>query len=199
MELKIFLAMIVFAFAMAGSPGPNNVLLTFSGANFGYKRSLPQLIGIVLGIASMILLMGAGLSWVFQSYPLMQWGLKICGSFYLAYLAYRILKQSQTHSSKRQQQRPMLFRESFIFQYLNPKAWLMTSSAVASFSIPGEQYWISIASLVLAFAIVNPITGSIWLSFGHFIASFLSQPKTMRYFNVGMSSLTLACVALLWM
>ncbi|WP_427982093.1 LysE family translocator [Agarivorans sp.] len=196
MDIALFSSMLVFAVVMAGTPGPNNMLLTFSGANFGYKRTLPQMVGIPVGIASMIILMALGLSWVFQQYPSMQWGLKIAGSAYLLYLALRILKQSQL--SQQQMAKPLSFFESLGFQYLNPKAWMMTSSAVASFAVAGEAYWESIGGLVLVFFLVNPVTGSIWVSFGKFIARWLSAPVARQHFNFIMSLLTAGCVVLLW-
>lgn len=196
MDIALFSSMLVFAVVMAGTPGPNNMLLTFSGANFGYKRTLPQMIGIPVGIATMILLMALGLSWVFQQYPPMQWGLKIVGSAYLLYLALRILQQSSL--SQQQMAKPLSFAESLGFQYLNPKAWMMTSSAVASFAIAGEAYWESIGGLVSAFFLVNPVTGSIWVSFGKFIARWLSAPIARQRFNFTMSLLTAGCVVLLW-
>ncbi|WP_163130785.1 LysE family translocator [Agarivorans sp. Alg241-V36] len=196
MDIALFSSMVLFAFVMAGTPGPNNMLLTFSGANFGYKRSIPQMAGIPTGIATMILLMGLGLSWVFQQYPSVQWTLKILGSAYLLYLALRILQQSKL--AKQQMAKPLSFFESLGFQYLNPKAWMMTSSAVASFALPGEAYWESIWALVLTFFLVNPVTGSIWVSFGKFIARWLSAPIARQRFNITMSFLTAGCVVLLW-
>ncbi len=196
MDIALFSSMLVFAVVMAGTPGPNNMLLTFSGANFGYKRTLPQMVGIPVGIASMILLMAFGLSWIFQQYPIMQWGLKIVGSAYLLYLALRILQQSKL--AQQQLVKPLSFFESLAFQYLNPKAWMMTSSAVASFAVAGEAYWQSIGGLVLVFFLVNPVTGSIWVSFGKFIARWLSAPVARQRFNLTMSLLTAGCVVLLW-
>ncbi|MGY5452423.1 LysE family translocator [Agarivorans sp. MS3-6] len=197
MDIALFSSMIIFAVVMAGTPGPNNMLLTFSGANFGFKRTLPQMAGIPVGIASMILLMALGLNWVFQHYPLLQWGLKILGSAYLLYLAYRILGQSTL--AKQSMAKPLSFLESLGFQYLNPKAWMMTSSAVASFAIPGEHYWPSIAGLVLSFFLVNPVTATVWVSFGKFIARWLSSPVARQNFNITMSCLTAGCVLLLWL
>ncbi|WP_432464532.1 MULTISPECIES: LysE family translocator [unclassified Agarivorans] len=196
MDIAIFTSMLLFALVMAGTPGPNNMLLTFSGANFGFKRTLPQMAGIPVGLATMLILMALGLSWVFQHYPPLQWGLKIVGSVYLLYLAYRIL--GQTKLAQQQMSKPLSFFESLGFQYLNPKAWMMSSSAVASFALPGEQYWPSIAALILSFFMINPITATVWISFGKLIARWLNAPLARQRFNLTMSCLTAACVVLLW-
>ncbi|WP_026972960.1 LysE family translocator [Aliagarivorans marinus] len=197
--MESLLALIVFAIVMTGTPGPNNVMLTYSGVNFGYWRSLPHMAGIPAGICSMLLLMGCGLGWVLQTYPQLHWGLKVLGSAYLLFLAWKMLAGAGAKAAGEQRAKPLRFSQSFAFQYLNPKAWMMASSAVVTFTQNGDGYWLSLMWVVLAFLMVNPFTNSCWVIFGKLIALSLKDARSKRLFNGAMSGLTAACVIMLWM
>ena len=120
----IFIPVLLFAISMTLTPGPNNMLLTVSGASYGFRRTVPLIAGIVAGIVSLLTLAALGLGALFETLPALRTVLKITGSAYLAYLAFRIMfakagtKDSASHS------RPLSFLEGVGFQYLNPKAYI---------------------------------------------------------------------------
>ncbi|CAH0524567.1 LysE family translocator [Vibrio hippocampi] len=191
-------AVALFAIVMVGTPGPNNVMLTNSGANFGYIRSIPHFIGIGVGLISLLLLNGAGLGVVFTSYPVVQEVLKWLGSAYLLYLAWRILTAKRGAEDEAEDIKPMNSFEAILFQYINPKAWMMCITAVSSFSLPGEQYWQSLAVICATFLLVQLPTSSVWVGFGIVIRQWLSTPLAWRRFNRVMSLLTVLCIAFIW-
>jgi threonine/homoserine/homoserine lactone efflux protein len=120
---KIILPVILFVLTMTITPGPNNMLLTASGAQFGFKRSLPFIIGIVLGILSQLLLSALGLGILFNRFPIIQNILKISGSLYILFLAIKIAFPRSDKSDETQKNRPMSLLQGAAFQYLNPKAY----------------------------------------------------------------------------
>ncbi|WP_375752318.1 LysE family translocator [Vibrio sp. HN007] len=198
MEWQFFLSVLVFAIVMTGTPGPNNVMLTASGANFGYKRSIPHFLGISLGLISMIFMLAAGLSAIFKAYPEIQEAMKWLGSLYILYLAYKIANTGPASIEGEKERKPMTFLEAAFFQYVNPKAWMMMVTAIGSFSLAGEGYWLSVAYIALIFFITQLHTSSIWVGFGALIGKWLSGATAWKRFNVGMAALTASCVVFMW-
>lgn len=199
MEWQFVATVAVFAAVMTGTPGPNNVMLTASGANFGYRQSIPHFVGIGIGLVTLIILSAAGLGVVFQTYPVIQQGLKILGCSYLLYLAWKIATaQPMVITESEKQSRPMSWHAAALFQFLNPKAWVMSITAVGSFTYSGEQYWLSVAVIAVTFMCVQMPCSSVWVSFGSFIRRWLSSPTSWRRFNWIMGGLTAACVGFIW-
>ncbi|UGA54588.1 LysE family translocator [Vibrio sp. VB16] len=198
MEWQFFISIAMFAIVMTGTPGPNNVMLTASGANFGYRRSLPHAFGIGVGLMSMILLLASGLGLIFQQYPVIQDAMKWVGSSYLFYLAWKIANAKPVSEHGDESSKPMTFVEAALFQYLNPKAWMMMVTAIGSFSLQGNEYWWSILVIAVIFWITQIQTSSIWVGFGTLIGRWLSSTLAWRRFNLCMGSLTAICVVFIW-
>lgn len=198
LSFELVLAVAVFAFVTSATPGPNNIMLTASGVNFGYRRSLPHMLGIIAGMATLNLAVGLGLGAVFTQFPLVQQALRVVGSAYLLWLAWQLLTFSSPGSAK-EGGKPFTFMQAAAFQYVNPKAWVMVISANASFTLAGEGYWLSVALIVIAYALVGFPSISIWAGFGQYIRRFLDNPRILKTFNVGMSVLTAACVVFIWL
>lgn len=199
MELKLFLSMLGFLWVAAITPGPNNMLLTASGANFGFVRSLWLLFGIMLGMQVMLLLVAFGIGGLILLYPSLHLVLKIAGSLYLLWLAWKIAtaKYEKLETGEAPVQ-PMPFWQGGLLQLINPKAWLMALGAVASFSLPGEAYRGSVLAISFAMALVNLVSGLIWLGFGSLIGRILRSRRAWTFFNVSMGILTGGCVLLIW-
>ena len=199
MELSLFLSMLGFLWVAAVTPGPNNMLLTASGANFGFLRSLMLLIGIMLGMQIMLLLVAFGVGGLILLYPSLHLFMKIAGSLYLLWLAWKIgsaeYEQLETGDGPKT---PMPFWQGGLLQLINPKAWLMALGAVASFSLPGDKYMTSVVAISIALALVNLVAGIIWLGFGAMIGRILRSRRAWTIFNVSMGLLTAACVLLIW-
>lgn len=199
LSFEILLAIASFAFVTSITPGPNNVMLTASGANFGFVRTLPHIAGIVVGFILLIVGVGLGLGELFLQFPLMHQLLKIIGSAYLMWLAYKLLNFSYTEDENGGKGKPFTFFQAFIFQYVNPKAWIIAISANSTFGLPGDQYLFSVGVVGLVFVLVNPFSIMVWAGFGHMIRRYLKQAAFLKAFNILMASLTAACVLIIWL
>lgn len=199
MELSLFLSMLGFLWVAAITPGPNNMLLTASGANFGFWRSLALLVGIMLGMQIMLLMVAFGIGGLILLYPSLHLFMKIAGSIYLLWLAWKIAtakyEKLETGDGPAA---PMPFWQGGLLQLINPKAWLMVLGAVASFSLAGNAYLGSVVAISIALAIVNFASAVIWLGFGTLIGRILRSHRAWTIFNVFMGLLTAACVLLIW-
>jgi len=198
LEWQFILSLAAFAATMTGTPGPNNLMLTASGANFGYWRTLPHMMGIGAGLVSMILLVAAGLGVMFTRFPLLQEILRWAGSAYLLYLAWKIASATSAIRTDQKGAEPMSFMAAAMFQYVNPKAWMMSVTGISTFTLAGEQYWPSAALIAVIFFLICFPSVSIWTSFGTFIGRWLNSVKTRRIFNSVMGVLTAGCVVMIW-
>lgn len=198
LSFELMLAVTTFAFVTTVTPGPNNIMLTASGVNFGYRRTLPHIMGITFGMVSMNILVGLGLGAVFVQFPLLQQILRVIGSAYLLWLAWKLLTFSALGKSE-QGSKPFTFLQAAAFQYVNPKAWVMVISANASFTLLGDGYWLSVALIVIAYMVVGFPSISMWAGFGQYIRRFLDDPRILKIFNIAMSVLTAACVVFIWL
>lgn len=199
MELSLFFSMLGFLWVAAITPGPNNMLLTTSGANFGFLRSFWLMIGIMLGMQSILLLVAFGVGGMILVYPSLHVILKIFGSLYLLWLAWKVATTAyEKLETEATPPKPIRFYQGWLLQFLNPKAWLMALGAVASFSVVGEQYKASILAISFGIFIVNIVAGIIWLGFGSVIGRLLSSRRAWVIFNLSMGLLTAACVLLIW-
>ncbi|MCV9879475.1 LysE family translocator [Brenneria izbisi] len=199
MELSLFLSMLGFLWVAAITPGPNNMLLTTSGANFGFLRSLWLMLGIMLGMQSILLMVAFGVGSLILLYPSLHFILKVLGSAYLLWLAWKIAtaayEKLETSVAPPQ---PVRLYQGWLLQFLNPKAWLMALGAVASFSLAGEGYSRSVVAISIGMVLVNVVAGIIWLGFGALIGRLLRSKQAWIIFNVSMGLLTAACVLLIW-
>nr|WP_024966552.1 LysE family translocator [Pantoea sp. IMH] len=199
MELSLFLSMLGFLWVAAITPGPNNMLLTASGANFGFWRSLWLLFGIMLGMQVMLLMVAFGVGGLILLYPSLHLFLKIAGSAYLLWLAWKIATAAYEKLEVEEAPvAPMPFWQGGLLQLINPKAWLMALGAVASFSLAGAAYGQSVIAISIGMALVNLITGLLWLGFGSLIGRILRSRRAWKIFNLSMGLLTAACVLLIW-
>ncbi|MGP9229245.1 LysE family translocator [Yersinia pestis] len=186
MELSLFLSMVGFLWVAAITPGPNNMLLTSTGANFGFMRSIWLMLGIMLGMQSMLLLVAFGVGSLILIYPSLHLALKIATS------AYEKLDTNVAPA------KPLRLYQGWLLQFLNPKAWLMGLGSVASFSMAGAAYNHSILMISLGMFMVNLVAGIIWLGFGTLIGRLLGSRRAWFTFNISMGLLTAACVLLIW-
>ncbi|WP_022951692.1 LysE family translocator [Leucothrix mucor] len=197
-SLELILAVTLFAFVTSVTPGPNNIMLTASGANFGFKRTLPHIAGIITGMGLLNVSVGLGLGALFTQFPVLQQVLRIVGSAYLLWLAYKLLSFSAI-SDKKAEGKPFSLVQAAAFQYINPKAWIMVISANASFSLMGDGYWWSVLMITTIYAVVGTPSIMVWAGFGQYMRQFLGQQNVLRLFNITMAVLTALCVGFIWM
>ncbi|MTI11621.1 LysE family translocator [Sansalvadorimonas verongulae] len=183
---------------MTGTPGPNNMMLTASGANFGYLRTLPHILGICCGLGLLIMAIAAGLGVIFQQFPLVQTALKWASSIYLLYLAWRIASAPPPTLQNREANRPMNWFEAAGFQFINPKAWVMSIAAVGTFSLSEDNYWLSAWSIALIFMFAAFPCISFWTGFGTLIGKVMKTSLQWRWFNIFMGVATASCLLFIW-
>ena len=192
MDLSFVLAIMMFAFVMSGTPGPNNIMLLASGSQFGFRRTLPHIVGIGLGVAMLISSVLFGLGALFLFYPPLYLVLKWVGGGYLLWLAWKIANAPVDGLSIDEvvKASPMCWWQAALFQFVNPKAWMMAISAVSTFTVQGDLYVQSGFLIVLVFACVNFPTISLWAWLGVGIRRWLTNPKRQRRFNICMGIAT---------
>lgn len=196
MTYDILLALITFAFVSSITPGPNNLMLMASGANFGFRRTVPHMLGIGLGFTFMVLLVGTGLVQVFEAYPVSYLGLKIASVVYLLYLAWKI-----AHAAPAKEEAatgtPMTFLQAAAFQWVNPKAWAMALTATTAYTPDHTLTAIMIVALI--FGAVNLPSVSVWTILGQQMARILTNPRRLFFFNWTMAALLVASLyPVLW-
>ena len=186
--LEYWLPLLGFALVTSLTPGPNVVLIATSGANFGYRRTMPHILGITAGFPLMILAVGLGLGGLFELYPGLHRGLALVGGIYLLYFAWRIAAAGRTQSGGRPS-RPFNFFEAAVFQWVNPKAWVVATGAIASFtSLSGSFAW-QVSKISLLFSVIAFLGCSLWTLGGMAIGRLLSNDKRRRIFNLTMAAI----------
>jgi len=174
-----------YSFVMSITPGPNNVMLTASGATFGFRRTIPHLLGISVGFGIELLLVCAGLGAVFTRWPEIQAMLRWVGAIYLLYLGVRMLDSGPANAGSNA--RPVTFLEAAVFQFLNPKAWIMTITAATLF-LPHELGVLAAgAYMLLIMVIMNMPCTAVWALFGSSLRRFLERPASRMGFNAAMA------------
>lgn len=192
MSYDALLALSLFAFVTSISPGPSNFMLLASGANFGFARTVPQVLGVAFGFKSVLLGTGLGLGALLTAWPGLHVALKIGGGAYLLWLAWRIgSSRSLGGAGDGGEGRPLTFLESAAFQWINPKAWAVAVSAMAVYASP-EAPFLSVVLVSVAFALVNLPSVCVWAGFGVALRGFLSDPARLKWFNVAMGALLAA-------
>ena len=189
--------LILFCCAAAFTPGPNNILGSYSGFNFGIKKSIPLILGVALGYPFLLIVLAAGLIIVFKTYPVLQIILKVCGSGFLIYLAYKISFQNKV-----QQQtvtNPVKFFHTFIFQFINPKGVIIAIITISTFVETGSNYLFhSIVVIGVSFCCaITSITS--WCMLGKFLRRFATNEKFIQIFNYVMSFLLIVCVIMFYL
>jgi len=192
MPLDLLLALTVFAFVMAFTPGPNNIMLAASGVNFGFARTIPHMAGVTVGFVVLVLATGAGLGLIFVAVPALQLVVKIAGSAYLLWLAFKV---ATAHAAGEAggPARPFTFWQAAAFQWINPKGLVAAISAIAVYLRPGHQG----RDLLIMLAVFGLVTiGSVttWAGFGVALRRLLREPGRARLFNIVMALLLVASI-----
>ncbi|MCZ4336433.1 LysE family translocator [Shewanella colwelliana] len=187
----------LFCATMTITPGPNNVLLATSGANYGVKKTVPHVVGIRIGSSSLHLAMLLGLGALFQQWPQLHTGLKYLSLIYLLYLALKIARLPTSDEIRDQDAKPMTLSEAALFQWINPKSWMATITLCSAFTLAGDAYWLSAVAGVMVFNMVGFPASFTWVFLGAGIRHKLSSPKRRARFNYLMSGLLLVCIPMM--
>ena len=186
MTAQLLLAFVLFAFATAGTPGPNNMMLLASGANFGFRRTVLHILGISCGLGVMVAAMGFGLGGVFKAWPVLHEVLRWAGGAYMLWLAWKIANAKGIAGGEAGG-RPQTFWQAAAFQWVNPKAWAMALTAATTYTPEGS----SVGVLIVAgtFMLVGAPCSAAWAGFGQGMRRFLDRPAVLRAFNLTMAAL----------
>ena len=180
-------------FVTSCSPGPNNIVASYSGFNFGVLKTIPHMCGVIFGFTTLVTIMNFGLVNVFQKYPIIQEILKYTGTFFLIYLAYKISFSKSNREDKTKN--PVKFLETFFFQFINPKSVIVSVIMISTYVDRDKDFllysfWVIGVAFLFAIISIN-----FWTLVGKFLRRFATNDKFIRRFNYVMSLLLLACIA----
>lgn len=195
MEQTTLAALSAFALVTSITPGPNNMMLMASGANFGLRRTVPHALGVGIGFTLMIVLVGVGLMELFNLFPVLNLILKVVSVVYLLWLAWKIANAAAPDTEGGARGKPMSFVQAMLFQWVNPKAWSMALTAIALYA--PDRNLAAIVFVAAVFGVINLPSTSLWAVMGQALRGWLSSPARLRAFNWTMAALLVGSLALL--
>ena len=199
--LEYFLPLLTLCMIQSGTPGPNNIMLTASGKNFGYIKTIPHMLGVVLGFLTLLAVLSLGLITIFNQYPIVQTVLKYIGACYLLYLAYRIYSSDNKDDSLKS--RPLTFIEVTLFQYVNPKGIMMGITTISIYTDFNKYQFIDsftegMMFIFLSYTIVNIIAVVGWTAVGVTLDNFIKSKKAIKRFNTIMAILLVLTIGIIF-
>ncbi len=191
MSNSVLIAFVMFATVMFFTPGPNNIMLLSSGLTYGFRPTIPHIIGITVGFAFMVGAVGLGLGAIFIAYPVLQTILKYAGAAYLVYLAWHIGMSQPPTAEQDNRRGPMTFWGAAMFQWVNAKGWVMVIGTITAYAAIAA-FPLNIAIQVGISLILGALSCSAWALFGTALRPILTSPRAIRIFNIVMALLLLA-------
>ncbi len=189
---NMLVTLVTLTFVNSFTPGPNNIMLTASGVNFGFRRTIPHIGGVIIGFAVLVLSVGFGLGALFIAVPQLQLVLKIVGVAYLLWLAWKTANAGKIHSGDAEPT-PLTTGQAILFQAVNPKAWLMAVSAMSVYVRPGHVFS-DVPEVAAVLCAVNILSSTTWTGFGTALRETLQNPARVRIFNIAMALALAACI-----
>ena len=186
------LLLIGISLSLGFTPGPNNAVAAYSGFNFGIRKTLPLILGVGFGYTTLIILINFVLISTFKNYPIIQEIIRVLGTIFLIYLAYKI--SFSKISSDGKTENPVKFFDKFIFQFINPKGVMAGITLSSNFVEQGENYlnhsiWVIVVCSVTAFLSITS-----WTFLGKFLRKFATNNNFIKRFNYVMSLLLIVCI-----
>jgi threonine/homoserine/homoserine lactone efflux protein len=195
--LMLIIASFPFQLSMGITPGPNNILVASSGVNFGFRPTIPHILGITVGYPVMLLVVGLGLGRIFMAVPSIHAVLKYICIAYLLYLAWRIATTSAIGEARTS--RPLSFMQAAAFQWVNGKGWVVALSAVTTYTVVNRTLPLQMLALAAMALIITLACVSCWTFFGSVLRQFLYTERRLKWFNYSMASLlVLSIIPVFW-
>jgi threonine/homoserine/homoserine lactone efflux protein len=188
MQIDLLLPLVLFALATSITPGPNNLMLMASGANFGLRATVPHMLGVGLGFVFLCICTGLGLVQIFDRWPVTKVALTLASAIYLVWLAWKFGTAAPVREGEARG-RPMTFLSAAAFQWVNPKAWAMAITAVTAYT--ADQSVGAVILVAVIFGVVNIPSVGLWVIAGQEMRRFLTSPTRLRAFNWTMAGLIL--------
>lgn len=187
MNVNLITALVGFSIVTLFTPGPNNLMLMASGINFGYRRTLPHLLGVAFGFAVMLTAVGLGLAQVFTLVPILRLVLKAVSVVFMLWLAWKIATEHAPGAEGKTVGRPLRFGQAAAFQWVNPKAWAIAITATSAYAPVAGSLGVAIVAAV--FCLTGLASSNTWVLAGRAVARFLRDPRHLRRFNIVMALL----------
>ena len=191
-----FLPLILFGIVTAFTPGPNNIMSSYSGFNFGFKKTIPLMLGVIFGWTAMLTIMASGLIIIFQKYIFLQNIIKFLGSIFLIYLAYKIAFNSSIDSQN--VKKPVGFFDTFLFQFINPKGVIVAMITVSTFIDVQNNYLRDALIVITIYFFMAVFSVSSWCLLGKYLRNFATSENFIKKFNFSMSFLLIVCVIMFY-
>ena len=189
----MLLSIAIFTISSTMTPGPNNIMLLSSGLTFGYKRTIPHILGVTLGFSLMVLLVGLGFGIIFEKFPVVLKVLKVVGIAYLFWMAYKIATSKGSMNIK-EKSKPFTFVQAALFQWVNPKGWIMSLTSISIFVSSKEDSITQVLIISLIFLLSGMLSTNTWAIGGVALKRFIKDESHVRKFNIIMAILLIASV-----
>jgi threonine/homoserine/homoserine lactone efflux protein len=194
-SLTMLLSITSFALAGVMTPGPNNIMLLSSGLTYGYKNTIPHMLGIMLGFTFMVICVGLGIGAVFEVFPALFTILKIIGISYLLWMAWKIANtKGDLKTSSNKNNKPFTFLQAATFQWVNPKAWIMAITSTVSFITNPEYGFIQVIIIAFIFMLAGFISTNSWTLGGVYLKKLIKNALHVRIFNISMAVLIVVSI-----
>ena len=183
----MLISIVSFTLATVLTPGPNNIMMLSSGLTFGYKKTIPHMIGVAIGFPLMVIAVGLGIGVMFESFPIVYKVLKYIGISYLLWMAYKIATSNDSYENKTQNTKPFTFIQAALFQWLNPKAWIMAISSTTSFIVSNHNTTLQVLIIAFIYFLSGIISTNTWTLGGVFLNKFIKNRNSVKIFNITMA------------
>ena len=180
--MEFIIALFIFSTSATITPGPNNIMLMTSGLNFGALKTLPHYLGVCVGFPVMVVLLGLGFGFLFERFPVLHQVIQLIGFLYLLYLSWLIANAAPS-TLDAEQVKPLTFFQAVLFQWVNPKAWIMATGAIAAFTSESADIFIGVLIIALTFLVVTFPCSGLWLFFGVWLKKLFKNPAHQKTFN----------------
>ena len=190
------ISLILFGIAASFSPGPNNIMTSYTAFNFGIKKTFPTMLGVIIGWTILVILLQVGSVIIFQKLEIAQMVIRLFGSIYLLYMAYKISFSS--FKSEKFSPKPVTFLNTFFFQFVNPKSIIIALAAISMFINPKEDFIKDSITLTFIFFLMAIGSQAAWCLMGKYLRKFATSEQFIRNFNYTMSFLLIVCVIMFY-
>ena len=186
-----FLLLLGISLSLGFTPGPNNAVASYSAFNFGFKKTIPLIMGVGLGYTTLVILINFVLISIFKTYPIIQEIIRILGTVFLVYLAYKIATSNTSNNEKKTN--PVTFYDTFVFQFINPKGVMAATTLISKFV--NQDNYISTSVMVIIVCSLTAFSSiTAWTLLGKFLRKFATNNSFIKRFNYVMSMLILVCI-----
>jgi threonine/homoserine/homoserine lactone efflux protein len=185
------LILLGISLSLGFTPGPNNAVASYSAFNFGFKKTIPLIMGVGLGYTTLVILINFVLISIFKTYPIIQEIIRILGTVFLVYLAYKIATSNTSNNEKKTN--PVTFYDTFVFQFINPKGVMAATTLISKF-VDQDNYISTSVMVIIVCSLTAFSSITAWTLLGKFLRKFATNNSFIKRFNYVMSVLILVCI-----